>query len=415
MRISDRSIQNTFLRNMLLTKSKIGKTQEQLTTLKKVNRPSDSPLGSARVMRLSGQLENIETYKNAISRSHAIVDTSITAMDGIVSELDKVLSDLASANNPSLGESRKTYAANIDLALTQILELANSEFDGTYLFGGTDNSSKPFAFNGANTRIYSQNPDISGEHKVKISKTLEQKINITGKELFQTVLKQSGNFDSAQAVAANFASDTSTIYDADGNEYTFTTDFSKTAANSYTLDYDIDDGSGSVGSGSIDLVFDATTGELSTVDGGNVKDINISIPGSKIDFMYDVSSMNESTSASSFSSNLSQNSDIFNTLISVRDKLNNGDLASDEQVAVIKDFHQNVLNKLSDAGSISNRLSATEEVLANQELELKDLLSKENDVDVVKAMVDLETQRTNLDLSYKISAMILPKSIMDFI
>ncbi len=221
--------------------------------------------------------------------------------------------------------------------------------------------------------------------------------------------------DSAQAVAASFASDSSSIYDADGNQYTFNADFSKTAANSYTIDYTIDDASGTIHTGSTDLVFDSATGELASVDGGSITDLNITVPGNKIDFMYDVSGMTESTSAASFSNSLSQKADIFNTLISVRDKLRNNDLASDEQVGIIEDFHQLVLDKLSDAGSVSNRLTGTEEILSNQELELKDLLSKESDVDIVKAMVNLETQRTNLDLSYKISAMILPKSIMDFI
>lgn len=414
MRISDRAFQSEFIRNMLLSKSDLSKTQEKLVTGKNINRPSDSPLGTSRVMRLSSQLENISTYKTSIGRSHAVVDTSITAMEGINVELEKVLTDLASSNNPTLGESRKTYASNIDLALNQILELANSEFDGTYLFSGTNHSGKPFAFNGSKTSVSAQHSDISGAHKVKISKTLDQQINISGKKLFQSVLEQTGSFDSSQAVAANFATDSSKIYDADGNEYDFDLSFSKTAANSYTIDYDIDDGSGSVGSGSIDLTFNATTGELETVDGGSVKDINISVPGNKIDFMFDVSNLTEGSSFEA-NSTLSQKADIFNTLLSVKDKLNNGDLASDEQVKMIENFQQLLLDQMSSAGSISNRLTGTEEILANQELELRDLLSKENDVDVVKAMVDLETQQTNLDLSYKISAMILPKSIMDFI
>ena len=59
-------------------------------------------------------------------------------------------------------------------------------------------------------------------------------------------------------------------------------------------------------------------------------------------------------------------------------------------------------------------LQSTEEILINKEVELSGLISLEKDVDVAQALLELESAQYTLDISYKISSMILPKSLMDF-
>ena len=106
---------------------------------------------------------------------------------------------------------------------------------------------------------------------------------------------------------------------------------------------------------------------------------------------------------------------IFNTLLDIKENLANGQLPNSEQLAILDGFNNHILDKISSAGDISRRLDNTMQLLDSQELELKDLQSKERDVDIMKAMVELESQQFNLNLGYKISSMILPKSLMDFL
>ena len=82
---------------------------------------------------------------------------------------------------------------------------------------------------------------------------------------------------------------------------------------------------------------------------------------------------------------------------------------------MINDFNQHLLNNLSKAGGISNKLQSTEEILFNNEMEVAELLSLEKNVDIAKALIELESAQYTLDVSYQISSMILPKSLLDYL
>jgi len=110
-----------------------------------------------------------------------------------------------------------------------------------------------------------------------------------------------------------------------------------------------------------------------------------------------------------------EGTDIFNKLIEIRDNLRNGIKPTDEDVKAIEDFSTSVRNHLSEAGNVSNKLDASGEILSNQVLTLEGLISKESDVDIAAAMIDLQNYDYSLQLSYKMSSMFLTKSILDYI
>ena len=260
MRVSDIYLQNLYMSNISKSKSELARIQDQLAKQSKVNKPSDSPLGSARIMRLTSQLENAATYEDNINNGIAFLDNSIISMDGIQSEIQKLLSDLATINN-TLVTDYEVLASQIDMAINSMLDFANAEYDGEYLFSGTDHSGKPFNYDGSSVTIASS--AIGGDHKVRIAKNIHQQINITGKELFVPVLQQFGNIDSTSGIGTPQSS-TALVYDSEGNEYSFNFTYTMTAANTYDLSYEIlDSGSNVVTSGSAtNLVFNPATGDL---------------------------------------------------------------------------------------------------------------------------------------------------------
>lgn len=108
-------------------------------------------------------------------------------------------------------------------------------------------------------------------------------------------------------------------------------------------------------------------------------------------------------------------SDIMNTLLNVYNDLKAGNRPSEADKAALKDFNKKLTNELVKAGDKINRLTSTNELIDNQLMGLKTLMSKENDVDVTEAVINLQNQQYYLDVSYKMSSMILPKSLLDYI
>jgi flagellar hook-associated protein 3 FlgL len=297
MRISDSMLQSNFLSNLNNSKEKMQKLQTQVASNNKINNPSDSPSGAAKIMRFNANISQTKDFIKNVDNSTAFLQESIRGLEYILDETTKVLVNLTEVENPRNDSNLNSFADQIDASLNIILESANTEFNGQFVFGGTDDSQSPYGYSDDNSAIELKVDDVSGERKVKISKNITQKLNVTGSDLF-------GNLDGT---------------------------------------------------------------------------------------------------------------DIFNKLIEIRDNLRNGIKPTDEDVQTIEDFSTSVRNHLSEAGNVSNKLDASSEILSNQVLTLEDLVSKEREVDLASAMIDLQNYDYSLQLSYKMSSMFLAKSILDYI
>ena len=90
-------------------------------------------------------------------------------------------------------------------------------------------------------------------------------------------------------------------------------------------------------------------------------------------------------------------------------------MPSDEEFDAVKDFYQHVLDKQSQNGNLISQLEDTTELLNNRILNLQELMSNEQDVDEAEVILELQNQDYQLQLAYKLSSMILPKSLLDYL
>ena len=415
MRIPDNYLQRSFMTTFNKSKANLAEIQTRLTTQSMVNKPSDNPLSNARIMRMHDQLSTIETYKSNISYANSTLDDSIISIEAMQNEILNVQVQLTQLNSAIVNDDLSSFAESIDASIEIMLELANSQFNGQYNFSGTGSNKKPFTYDEASNKVVSNSSHLGGDRVVKISSGITQKFNISGKELFQSVFTQAGNLDSTAGVGVP-QTDLSKVYDAEGNEYDMALSYTMTEANTYDLNYTITDKEGNVIDDQTvaDIKFNADDGSFESIGGDKFGEIKVQNSDNKIDFIIDLNSLTEKGSAETLRNDQNQKADIFNTLIAIKDKIEAGEKPSDDQVSIVNDFYQHLLNVDSKAGGISIKLNATEEILISKEVEIASLLSLEKDVDVLKALHELESAQYTLDVSYKISSMLLPKSLMDF-
>lgn len=413
MRITDNIITNTFLSGLTTNKNQLQKLQTQLATSSKINKPSDSPIGTARSLRISSQMNDNEIYSDNISNAISNLEFTTQALDSIQNEVDKVVTTFAKIKNPVNSGQYKTYADYIDNSLSSILNSANTEHDGKFIFGGTDYSTRPFDYSADKKTIKVQVSDISGEQYIKTAPSITQKINISGAELFGTKVNMTGNVDSSNAGGQT---STTSVYDARGNKYNLNVTYTKTADNTYDMKYDVvDSGGSSVFNSTKSVKFDATNGGVLSISGESPKVLNVNVSNKELNFTIDIADMTEKAGSSSFTYSANQKTDIFNTLIRIRDNLKNGITPTDDDLQAVTNFNSLLSQKESEAGNMINLMSSTDELLSNQTTELTKLLSKEKDVDVAQAVMDLQNKNYLLQMSYKVSSMILPKSLVDYL
>lgn len=119
--------------------------QQKAASQKKYLRPSDNPSVAADNLTLNSRLRSIETYTNTINYTKEWMDSTDFALQKFSTALEDAQKIVLKGLNDTNGEDeRKTMAAEIDGLLNQMIEIANTQDQGRYIFAGYKTDTKPF-------------------------------------------------------------------------------------------------------------------------------------------------------------------------------------------------------------------------------------------------------------------------------
>ncbi|GAA1931041.1 flagellar hook-associated protein FlgL [Nocardioides marmoribigeumensis] len=118
--------------------SRLAKTQEQLTTGRVLNRPSDSPADTTSAMRLRAKLADHEQYARNITNGQgwlSSLDTALqTALHTVSRATDLSIQAINGTNQGAQG--RNAIAIEIDQLRDSLVSTANTTYLGRPVFGG---------------------------------------------------------------------------------------------------------------------------------------------------------------------------------------------------------------------------------------------------------------------------------------
>lgn len=119
---------------------------------------------------------------------------------------------------------------------------------------------------------------------------------------------QTGNINSAMNIGDS-VTDSNTVYDENGIKYKFEITYTKTAADTYDMTYQLLDNSGNpvIGPNTSSVVFDSVTGALSTIDGTAAAPIGITDAALGINFNFDPTNVTQTSNSKSLASTVDDN------------------------------------------------------------------------------------------------------------
>jgi len=131
--------------NIDSTQSQLVNIEEELSTGKKVNQPSDNPSSAAIIQQIQKTLDYSTQYSSNIAQGTNQLNQVDSTLGNITTLLTQAQS-IASANASSTvsPDARASAAEVVDSIYNQVLALANQQFEGTYLFGGNDQTTAPY-------------------------------------------------------------------------------------------------------------------------------------------------------------------------------------------------------------------------------------------------------------------------------
>ena len=144
MRVTNNMILKNSASNINGTKVQVDKTNKQMTTQKKISRPSEDPVTAIRSLRLNTQLSQIDQYyKKNIPDAESwldVTETAITNMKSIITDF-RTLCDKG-ANGTLTQDDRNTILTQLKSLQEQLYEEGNADYAGRTVFTGyrTDKS-----------------------------------------------------------------------------------------------------------------------------------------------------------------------------------------------------------------------------------------------------------------------------------
>lgn len=145
LRITQNSMNRTQLAGLNNSLARLQQTQEQLTSGKKLNRPSDNPVDTVSAMRLRSEQRQLEQFGENISDGLSRLQTGDDALNRATQMVQRIRTITVAASNGTLGQSeRNAYAEEVSELKNGLIQLANSQYAGRPVFAGTANVDNAF-------------------------------------------------------------------------------------------------------------------------------------------------------------------------------------------------------------------------------------------------------------------------------
>ena len=179
VRITERLMVSRSLTSLQSGLGRLAVTQEQLSSGRVINRPSDSPSGTNDAMRLRAQLAAQTQYKSNAEDGGSWLDHTDATLGSMVKQVDRarelMLSGASTGNNNAA--SREALATELAQIRDGLIDEANTQHLGRPLFGGT--TAGEAAYDEDGTFIGDDNPVLR-----TIGDGVDIAINVSGGTAF---------------------------------------------------------------------------------------------------------------------------------------------------------------------------------------------------------------------------------------
>lgn len=138
IRISSQQVFSGGVNRLQELNASLNKTQQQISTGKKVNQPSDDPVAAARILKLDQEVKRIETYQRNTSLADNRLKQEESALASATDIIQRIRELTVQAGNGALSVTdRDSIAAELQERVDQLADITNTQdASGEYVFSG---------------------------------------------------------------------------------------------------------------------------------------------------------------------------------------------------------------------------------------------------------------------------------------
>jgi len=158
---------------------------EQIATGRRVNVPSDDPTAAAEDVQNQSLQAQTDQYLQNTSSLDGLLQTADSTLSSVVTSLNQAISLGVQGGNGTLSTAQmQSIASQVQGIQSQVLQLANTSYQGNYIFAGTATTTTPFTLDATQPDgvVYNGNTNTN---TVEIAQGRSIQINLPGSQIFQ--------------------------------------------------------------------------------------------------------------------------------------------------------------------------------------------------------------------------------------
>ncbi len=362
MRISNRMLYDQVVRDLNDNTEKLFRLNSQISSGKRIDRPSEDPVGMSSVLIYRTELNSFDQFQKTINQASGWLsrtESVISEADGLLARATELAVKEASAT--ASADTREGAAEEIKQLRLQLGTLANSKYGNKYMFGGTRTQTPPFQaidldyWDGDVATVAATPPGTPS--------TGDRYIDTDDSHIYRwdgAAWQDDGLPAAGTSVRAG---DTNEIHVYNGTQW--------------TTHYQGNDDNFSV--------------RVSKTD-----NIEVNLPGS--DLFRD------------------GGGDVYMALINLELNLRNNDQSGIQNaLPALENASVHLNNNMASIGARLNRLENTAATTARSEVDTKARVSQIEDLDYAEAITDLGNQETIYQAALKSASMITSLSLVDYV
>lgn len=186
IRTTNLGLSDRMVSQLMVNQSNLLDLQIQMSTQKKLNRPSDNSVDAAQLLTLNKQQSQISSYNSNIS-------TAREQLNMLDSSLGKVIDNITRANELTVEASNETYNADqligikgeIDQIKAGIMDFANTQYNGQFIFAGNNTSDPAYVMAADGSVTYNgSNSAADSPRSIEIMDGVSVPLNVNGLQIF---------------------------------------------------------------------------------------------------------------------------------------------------------------------------------------------------------------------------------------
>lgn len=403
IRISSQQVFASGINRLQELNSSLNSTQQQISSGKRVNKPSDDPVAAARILKLDQELSRVSTYERNVSLADNRLKQEENSLASAIDVIQRIRELTVKAGNGSLSPNdRQSISSEMKERLGQLANLANTrDASGEYIFSGFQGSVQAFQQNEEGQYVYQGD---EGQRVLEIDDGVTVPISDHGKGIF---------VDVPAAVTGSYTNDASGGF---------------LSGVKVVNEADLNAGFNGSPPGDITIEVDAA-GNIQAQDmNGNTLPVAPPVYESGEPFVVagveaTISDVTEGD-GDTFTLNINKKQSVFGTIENLIAGLDSMEKGTPEGQAAYEDMvaqsltnldnaQESIVLKQTELGGRMNAVESTKEFLADSSVYTNEIRSQLQDVDYAEAISNLSFQSFVLQAAQQSFAQVSQLSLFD--